>query len=492
MDRARYLLGLVTLVFAIAGGVFLWRLLADRDTGDRFHLSLEWKTMRGLSAGADVRYRGVRIGSVRSVRLSEDGTRGVADLQIEPGHETRCCINSKFWIVAPRFSGIAGGASGLDTLIRDAYVAFVTPEPVGPTLPTGSLLAGQERPFPDDDGIAALSRGDLVMTLLVPESHGLQPGSRLLFRGLQIGDVPSLELVEDGTHVRVGLRIDRAQRRNITDKTRFWIARPRLSGALLSGLEVQDVGALLGSYVACHTEPGQGLPVADGFVALASVERPDLKLGEVPREALEARAPLSRPGPVLESQQLVQVHYSAVGKTWWSPADPLQRTSPGILYLDKGGRPLVLTARSAIDAAWCERDLFGIRAKFTNEVFRVVMKDGTVLRAGRSWVDPKESDLGLLSVLDPLSGAATTPAQAFGFAEIPKDAELRQRTMKDSGPMAPELLDRRAPPALEGCRGALVLENGIAVGLLGQMGARDGKSAVVPLSALPELLRPRE
>src|SRR5262249_27687540 len=156
------------------------------------------------------------------------------------------------------------GATGLETLIRDAYVAFVTPEPAGPPLPDGSLLPGQEKPFPDDEAISALSRGDLAMTLIVPESHGLSPGSKVLFRGGRIGEAMSVERAGNGTHVRVALRIDRTHRRCITDATRFWIARPRVSGALLSGLEVQDVAALLGAYVACYTEPGQGLPVADG------------------------------------------------------------------------------------------------------------------------------------------------------------------------------------------------------------------------------------
>ena len=492
MDRARYLLGLLTLALTIAGGVFLWRLLADRDAGDRFRLSLEWKTMRSLTAGADVRYRGVTIGSVRHVRLAEDGSRGAAELQIEPGYEARCCINSKFWIVAPRFSGLAGGATGLETLIRDAYVAFVTPEPAGPQLPNGSLLAGQEKPFPDDDGVSGLNRGDLVLTLLVPENHGLQPGSRLLFRGVQIGDVLSLEIAEDGSHVRVGLRIDRGQRRNVTDKTRFWVARPRLSGALLSGLEVQDVGALLGSYVACHTEPGQGLPVADGYVALASAERPDFKLGEVPHSALEPHELATRPVAPQDDQQIVRVVYGSVGKNWWSPDDLVQRSSTGILYLDKGGRPLVLTTRSGIDAAWCLRDIFGVRAKFGQENFRVVLRDGTVLRAGRSWVDPKESDLAILGVLDVLPEGCSARGRAFGFAGAAPDVALQVCTMRDTGLSPLEALDRKVLPTLDTQRGAVVFANGAAVALVGQTAARDDRPALVPFTALPEVLRPRE
>src|SRR6185436_19005354 len=103
--------------------------------------------------------------------------------------------------------GITGGVTGLETLIRDAYVAFVTPEPSGPQLPNGCLSIGQELPAPDDDVITVPARGDLSMTVLVPESHGLQPGSRVLCRGMRIGDIASLELADNGTLVRVGVRI---------------------------------------------------------------------------------------------------------------------------------------------------------------------------------------------------------------------------------------------------------------------------------------------
>src|SRR5215831_2830028 len=102
MDRARYLLGLVTLALAIAGAVFLWRLLEDHDSSGRFRLQVEFKSLRGLKAGADVRYRGVTIGSVRQVRLADDGMRAVAELVLDPGQEKHCCVGTRFWIVAPR------------------------------------------------------------------------------------------------------------------------------------------------------------------------------------------------------------------------------------------------------------------------------------------------------------------------------------------------------------------------------------------------------
>lgn len=495
MDRARYLLGLLTLALTIAGGVFLFDLLGDRGDAERYRLQLEFKSVRGLKSGADVRFRGVTIGSVRHVRLAEDGKRGVVTLLLEHGYERHCCFHSRFWIVAPRFTGLAGGATGLDTLIRDAYVAFTTPEPSGPQLPNGSLVPGHERPsWDDDEGVLApLQRGDLQMTLLVAENHALQPGARVMLRGVPVGDVRRIELAEDGSHVRLGLRIDRGFRSTVTDRSRFWIARPRLSGALLSGIDVQDVGALLGTYIAYYTEPGQGLPVADGFACAAAPERPEFKLADVPGKAVaalfDARKAASESRPS-EDLRVVRIAYSAVGTNWWSPDDPVQRSGTGVLYEDKTGRLVVLTARSACDAAWCLRDVFGIRPNFRNEEFRVVLADGQVLRAGRGWVAPDELDLALLLVEDAPAGTAASPPALLAFAAAAPAAGAKTLLAREGGTSEQEL-DPKALPRLDTMRGALVVHERRAIGLLAQTAPRDETPKLVLFASVPELLRPR-
>ena len=56
----------------------------------------------------------------------------------------------------------------------------------------------------------------------------------MIFRGQQTGDVRSVELAPDGTHVVVSLRIARKHRQTVTDRCQFWVARPAVTGALLS------------------------------------------------------------------------------------------------------------------------------------------------------------------------------------------------------------------------------------------------------------------
>ena len=131
MYRSRYVVGLLTLALAFAGAWFLWGLIGGTEDRPGLQVRVEFRDARGLRAGADVRYRGVTVGAVRSVAVTEDGSKAFIDLLIDPAAALQACVNSSFWIVSPRFSGLASGATGLDTLVRDAYVAFITPAASG-------------------------------------------------------------------------------------------------------------------------------------------------------------------------------------------------------------------------------------------------------------------------------------------------------------------------------------------------------------------------
>jgi len=146
MQSLRYLIGSLTLAVAVGGAVWIVRTLRNVDVREGLPLQVEFRDARGLRAGADVRFRGVTVGTVRSVSVAADGSKAVAQLLLEPPGAAQACVNSSFWIVTPRFVGLAGGATGLDTLVRDAYVTFQTPAERGSALAAGSLLPGRERP----------------------------------------------------------------------------------------------------------------------------------------------------------------------------------------------------------------------------------------------------------------------------------------------------------------------------------------------------------
>jgi hypothetical protein len=492
MHRTRYLVGLGTLGLAIAGVVFLLSLLRQGQSRPGLELRVEFRDARGLRAGADLRYRGVTVGTVRAVAVAADGGKAVATLLIDPSAQRQVRVDSTFWIVAPRFQGIAGGASGLDTLVRDSYVAFHSPDGDSSPLLPGSLLVGAERPPStlEPESLEEIAHGDLLMSVLVPENHGLRPGSPVLFRGINTGDVRGIDLAKKGTHVEVRLRIARNHRQTVTDKSRFWVARPSLSGALFSGFTLTDVSAALVPYVSYYTEPGSGVPVEDGFRVRAEPSRPDLPIAEVPVDALAEQR--SAPPPVSDPLVVVRIVYAAVEEDSLSSDDVIHREGSGLLYLDRGGRAVVLTVRSLVDGSYTEQDTFGGAPDIASEQLKVLVPGGPVLRAGRIWVDPAGGDMAVLALDGAPPDLRTTTGSSFAFDGEGGLAPTRIRSAAADGGMDPARPVEFPGnlPALGSTRGGILQHEDQVVGLYGQAGGHDETAVAVPLRLLPTDLRP--
>lgn len=487
MHRFRYLIGWLTLVLAAVGAVWIVRVLRHLDERPGLPLQVEFREARGLRAGANVRYRGVNVGTVRAVSISSDGSKAVAQLLLDPPGASHACVNSAFWIVTPRFAGLADGATGLDTLVRDSYIAFLTPGERGSPLTAGSLLAGKERPpaSGDEESLEEVQHGDLLMTLLVPENHGLRPGSAVIFRGMQTGDVRAVTLAPSGTHVEVTLRIARKHRQTVTDKTAFWVARPYVSGALFSGFTVTDVSSLLTPYVSYYGEPGRGVLVQDGHRAAADIARPTIEIAAVPGDAL--RQPRPSTPVVSDGLVLVRISYAAIERDTWSADDPIQRQGSGVLFLDRSGRTVVVTARSLVDGAFTETDAFGGSPDIDDEQIKVLLANGNVLRAGRVWVDPAGGDLAALVLEDaPPDMVGTAPSRLVFGGKV--DGALTVRAVGPDGAALPPV--ELASARLGEAKGAAVNVGDQVLGILG--GAADAEApTVVALELLPADLRPQ-
>lgn len=488
MHRFRYLIGSLTLAAAVLGAIWVVRLLRNLDERPGLLLQVEFREARGLRAGASVRYRGVNAGVVRAVTISADGKKAVASLLLDPPGAAHARVDSAFWIVTPRFGGLADGATGLDTLVRDSYVAFQTTGDGGSPLTAGSLLAGKERPpaQAEPESLEEIEHGDLLMTLLVPENHGLRPGSAVIFRGMPTGDVRRVALAPAGTHVEVTLRIARRHRQTVTDRSVFWVARPFLSGALLTGFTLTDVTSLLTPFVGYYGEPGKGVLVQDGHRAIADANRPAIDVAAVPAQATRSERPVSP--ATADGLVLVRISYAAVERDTWSADDPIAAQGTGVLFLDRSGRTVVVTARSLCDGSYTETDALGGDPEIDAEQIKVLLANGTVLRAGRVWVDPTGADLAALLLEDaPPDIAGTTPSRLL-FAGAPAGVPARAHAAgADGAPLAATEIAAVPEPATHG---AAVVVGDKVIGIVGRSPAT-GAVTVVALELLANDLRPQ-
>ena len=113
------LVWVIPIVAAIAGAwVAVTRILSEGPK-----ITIVFKSAEGLDAGkTKISYNGVDIGTVTTIRLSDDHKHVVTTAQMAPKTESFFRTDTKFLVVRPRISG--ANVTGLGTLISGAYIGL--------------------------------------------------------------------------------------------------------------------------------------------------------------------------------------------------------------------------------------------------------------------------------------------------------------------------------------------------------------------------------
>ena len=101
------------------------------------------------------------------------------------------------------------------------------------------------------------------ITIRFKTGEGLEAGkTRIKYKDVDVGQIDSVSLSEDGSHVIAGARLARSADHLLVDDTRFWMVSARVSGSAVSGL-----GTLLsGTYVGL--DAGKSTETRHDFTAL--------------------------------------------------------------------------------------------------------------------------------------------------------------------------------------------------------------------------------
>jgi paraquat-inducible protein B len=210
---------LVPLVALAIGGWLVYKALSEKGPA----ISITFKSAAGLEAGkTKIKYKDVELGLVESIELDDDLSQVILKAQLVKKAEKFISQNTRFWVVRARIA--AGGVSGLGTLFSGAFIEIDPGEPG----PMATDFKGLEVPP--------------VVTTDLPGSHfvlqaaslgSLNIGDPVYFRRIQVGQVVSYKLNEDGQAVTVKVFIHDPHHALVRQNTRFWNA---------SGLDV-NIGA---------------------------------------------------------------------------------------------------------------------------------------------------------------------------------------------------------------------------------------------------------
>ncbi|MDO5620893.1 MAG: MlaD family protein [Paracoccus sp. (in: a-proteobacteria)] len=168
-------------------------------------ISLSSDSASGLTEGAPVTFRGIQIGRMENLRLSETDETVLVDVFVPAPHDKRLTSNTAFWDTSG-FSlslgaqGLSFNVNSLASLVQGG-AQFATFSSGGSPIEAGHVF----RLYPDEDAARINAASDesgleLRLTVLVDNAiRGLNIGADVQFQGLTVGKVSDLSVhIEPG------------------------------------------------------------------------------------------------------------------------------------------------------------------------------------------------------------------------------------------------------------------------------------------------------
>ncbi|HEY2775042.1 MAG TPA: MlaD family protein [Candidatus Binatia bacterium] len=243
---------IVPVVAALAGAwIAVTKVMSEGPT-----VTIQFKTAEGIEAGkTKIKYNGVEIGTLQTVKLSDDHRSAVATARMEPDTEHFLVEDTRFWVVRPRISGAS--VSGLGTLISGAFVTL----DIGDSKKSQREFLALELP-----PVVAREEPGREFVLKAPDLGSLDAGTPLFFRRIKVGEVTSYELAKDSKTLAVKVFVLSPYDELVTANTRFWNASGVDVSLTASGLNVQTESALsvlIGGIAFETPSTGVDLPESD-------------------------------------------------------------------------------------------------------------------------------------------------------------------------------------------------------------------------------------
>lgn len=231
------------------------------------HLVLSGENLGSLDVGSPVLYRQVRVGSVQSYQFAKNSKGILIGVHIEAEYANLVNGSTRFWnasgiTLTGGLSGIQVKSESLQSLMAGG-IAFETPQqnvPLKRHIPRFRLHESQD----------AANRTGTSITIRVERADGLKPGTPIRFKGLDVGQVESVDLTEDLQAVLLRARITEVPERITRQGTRFWVVKPALGLVRTENLETLVTGQYLEVQPAARSGGSQR-----DFTALA--QAPELK-----------------------------------------------------------------------------------------------------------------------------------------------------------------------------------------------------------------------
>ncbi|MFG0584856.1 MlaD family protein [Pseudomonas sp. zjy_9] len=235
------------------------------------HLTLKADRLGSLNRDSPVFYKQIQVGRVKSYTLGDDENTVEVKVFIEPEYASLVRKHTRFWnasgiSIDADLSGFKLRSESLASIVAGG-IAFATPEHRKDSPPTDPSL-----PFRLYESYDAAQAGIKVVVKLT-DFDGLQEGrTPVMYKGIEVGTLKTMKIDRDLASATAELTINPLAEDYLVEGSEFWVVKPSISLAGITGLEA----LVKGNYIAVR--PGEkGSPPARSFVARSKA--PPLDLG---------------------------------------------------------------------------------------------------------------------------------------------------------------------------------------------------------------------
>jgi paraquat-inducible protein B len=221
---------IIPIVAAVAGAwVAVTQIMSEGPK-----ITITFASADGLEAGkTKIRFKGVDVGTLTSMRLSTDHQQVIAAAQMAPRTEKFLVEDTQLWVVRPRISG--ANVTGLGTLISGAYIGME----IGHSQKDKRDFLALETPPVISGGAAGR-----FLVLKTSSLGSLDYGTPVFYRQLQVGEVASYALNQTGRDFNIKIFVRAPYDQFVTADSRFWQASGIDMQLSASGLRVQTQSLL--------------------------------------------------------------------------------------------------------------------------------------------------------------------------------------------------------------------------------------------------------
>ena len=201
----------------------------------------------GMRVGqTPVRYRGVQVGEVAGVTLSEDQKHAVVRIRLTKSGAAVAREGSQFWILRPRVG--FGQVSGLATVLSGPEIHVRPGRP--DSEPRKEFTGLENPPIALEGGLRIILRG---------ERPKMRVDAPVYYRGVEVGVVHKLDLAPNSLSADVHVVIYPRYAGLVREGSSFWdVSGVNVKGGILKGVEVQfeSLRAFITGGIEFATPPG--------------------------------------------------------------------------------------------------------------------------------------------------------------------------------------------------------------------------------------------